>query len=134
MKYYTLVFPIAFVIMACSYSQEKVDLKEEVIERILPESCQLSVTHDQLREGGELKLDFPDDCDSLRIYFPAGGTVTHAGLYKDSLLNEEIASTPSFGLMDNGNNFMTLNKDKTGRFFLNYGSCHWGSRMWIVIE
>lgn len=115
-------------------TEEITDEGVSQIEAVFPESCITKISHDQLREQKSLKISFPENCDSLRIYFPAGGTVTGATLYKDSLLKESVGSTPSFGIMEDSIGFMSLSNKSKGKFFLVYGSCHWGSRMWIELE
>lgn len=130
MTKFLFLIPI-LAVLACSLEVKNFG---QLNEYDAPEYCESEVTYDQLRQGGELKIHFIEGCDSLRLYFPSGGTVTHAGLYKDSLRLEEIASTPSFSMMPDGKNFLTLAQNQKGRYYLNYSSCHWGSRMWLVLE
>ena len=110
--------------------------KSTDLEPLRDESCSVDITHDQLRAQEELTLSFIDKCDldSIRIYVPAGGTVTAASLFTDSISKKIVAQTPSFSLGVTFSNYMSLPKTLKGRFYLFYGSCQWSSRMWITIE
>lgn len=135
MRYFILFITVIGLSSCYMQVTEQRDAQSNVSEVAPHDSlCQIEITYDQLRAQKEIEIELPKLCDSIRLYFPAGGTVTSATLYKDSLLKNEFCSTPSFGIMEDSLGFMTISSKTTGKFYLFYGSCHWGSRMWINIK
>lgn len=130
MKFYSIALPIILLALTCCQAKMKFGAGQNKI----PIGCDLLITHNQLRERGELTIKFESNCDSLHVYFPGGGTVTSATLYKDSLRQEEFATTGAFSLMGDGKNKITISKNQKGTYYLVYNSCHWGSRMRLIFE
>ncbi len=81
---------IIFLFQSCVSKNEKEILKNKL--------CSVEISKDQLNNDDELTISISNskNCDSSRIYFPHGGSVTFVSLFEDSLLKNKIASTPSF--------------------------------------
>jgi hypothetical protein len=100
----------------------------------LGQNCDHTITGKQLKAEEEIAITLSSECDSNRIFVPPGGTITHCGLYRDATLVNPIAQTPSFQMLADSTNYMRVSSELKGRFFLRYGSCHWGSEMWVNIK
>ncbi len=99
------------------------------------EECVMTISREQLKERKDLFFKISELCDSVDIVIPPGGTVTSAQLYSDdSNTKEMIASSPSFSIGEHDSNYFSIPSTLKGRFFLSYGSCHWGSELWINFE
>jgi hypothetical protein len=133
-KSYLLFLVLFFVCASVNSLNVKLDKAESIFQADETDSCGYHITHEQLRAKKDVYINFNTICDSNTIYVPSGGTVTYAALYKNSTLDEMIANTPSFELMGGDLGKMTLHNQLKGKFFLRYGSCHWGSELWVVIE
>ncbi len=132
MNYLILLISI-LGLFSCSTNEIELSYhKNNVIEHIVFDTkCKSEITHEQLRAQKEIEIELNKECDSIRLYFPAGGTVTAATLYKDSLMKNKFCSTPSFGIMRDSIGYVTISNKTQGKFYLFYGTCHWESRMWI---
>ena len=121
----------------CQTDTQVMKIVDEVevvrLETIVLETCEFSISEEQLTAKKELFIIFPEVCDSNIIKVPVGGTVTNARLYIDSTLTEPIAGTSSFYILDKEGGAIALSNNIKGRFFLCYGSCHWSTEMWINI-
>lgn len=107
---------------------------EVVVVEEFDSLCRKAITHDQLRAQKEIALLLPKTCDSVKIYFPPGGTTTGAALFMDSTMKNKVCSTPSFAINESSLGFMTISTQMKGKFYLSYGSCHWGSQIWITLK
>jgi len=87
----------------------------------------------QIISGKEVFVNFPEKCaDSVKVYFPYGGTVSGASLYAHSTSEQSIKSL-SYGIGEDGNYLWFLKKD-TGRYYVRYGACHWGNDFWLTVK
>ncbi|MCB9261652.1 MAG: hypothetical protein H6607_04690 [Flavobacteriales bacterium] len=95
---------------------------------------QYLVTTNDIREGKEQFINVSESCqDSIKVIFPYGGTVSSATLYSDSTSTKKEFKSVSYGIMDEGN-FITFTKTDKGRYYVDFGSCHWGGEFWLTIK
>ena len=91
------------------------------------------ITVKQIRSGEEMVINFPDKCaDSVKVYFPYGGTYSGASLHADSISMKQIKWV-SYGIGEDGN-FLWFSKKDIGRYYLRYAACHWGNNFWLNIK
>lgn len=91
------------------------------------------ITVKQIRSGEEVVINFPDKCaDSIKVYFPYGGTQSGASLYADSISQKSI-KTVSYGIGEDGN-YLWFSKKDIGRYYVRFGACHWGNQFWMNIK
>lgn len=87
-----------------------------------------------IREAKEQYVNITESCqDSISVYFPEGGTVSSATIYTDSSATKKEFKSISYGLGDS-DNFITFSKSDIGRYYVDYGSCHWGGNFWLTIK
>ena len=92
------------------------------------------ITHNPIREGKEQVVNFTQSCnDSIRVYFPYGGTISGASLYKDSISIGSPYKNVSYGIGDE-NNYLKFSRNDIGRYYVRYGACHWGNNFWLTIK
>lgn len=92
------------------------------------------ISHESVRSGKETVLSLTESCnDSIRVYFPYGGTFSGATLYKDSISFDTPYKSVSYGFGDPVN-YIKLSKKDIGRYYVRYGACHWGNSFWLDIE
>ena len=86
----------------------------------------------QIRSGEEVLVNFPEKCaDSIKVYFPYGGTQSGASLYADSV-NEKALKSVSYGIGEEGN-YLWFSKKDIGRYYVRFGACHWGNNFWLTV-
>jgi hypothetical protein len=139
------LFYSTFILMSCSDHTARFSVDKELLDSHalhsayeqyysnVDSTCIVPITHDQLRERKEITLNLPKHCDSVDIEIPFGGTVTSACFYEDSTVEKPVSESVSFmlGLLELKENCITVSSQLNGRYFLRYGSCHWGSQMWV---
>ncbi len=92
------------------------------------------ITTKEVREKKEQFINLTESCqDSVRVFFPYGGTISSATLYKDSSSTNKELKSISYGMMDK-ENYLTFKKADIGRYFVEFGSCHWGGEFWITVK
>lgn len=104
-------------------------------------SNQISIVHGQysirannIEEGKEQIINVTESChDSIQVFFPYGGTISGVDIYTDSTRTVQVFESLSYGLGE-GKNFMTFTKADVGRYFVSFGSCHWGGEFWLTIK
>jgi hypothetical protein len=95
---------------------------------------QYLVLSSDIRKGKEQFINVSESCqDSIKVIFPYGGTVSGATLYSDSTQTKRKFKSVSYGIMEAGN-FITFTKADVGRYFVEFGSCHWGAEFWMTIK
>jgi hypothetical protein len=95
---------------------------------------QYMVTTSDIRSGKEQFINVTESCqDSIKVFFPYGGTVSGATLYSDTTQTKKEFKSLSYGIMEEGN-FLTFTKADVGRYFVDFGSCHWGGEFWLTIK
>ena len=84
--------------------------------------------------GKEQFINVSESCqDSIKVFFPYGGTVSGATLYSDTSLTKNVFKSLSYGIFEEGN-FLKFTKSDVGRYFVDFGSCHWGGEFWLTIK
>ncbi|WP_169628251.1 hypothetical protein [Flavobacterium filum] len=92
------------------------------------------ITTKDIRESKEQFINITESCqDSIMVFFPYGGTISSATLYNDSSSTKKIYKSVSYDLMEEGNS-ITFTKADLGRYFVDFGSCHWGGEFWLTIK
>ena len=92
------------------------------------------ITTKDIRGGKEQFINVTESCqDSIKVFFPHGGTVSSATLYNDSSQSKKEFKSVSYGIMDE-ENFITFTKADLGRYFVDFGACHWGGEFWLTIK
>ena len=67
------------------------------------------------------------------MIFPYGGTVSGAILYIDSIQTKKEFKSISYHYGGKGN-FIKFSKADIGRYYVDFGSCHWGGEFWLTIK
>lgn len=71
--------------------------------------------------------------DSIKVYFPSGGTETGVSLFESPKSEKPIRSIwYQFG--NKANNYITFSKKDIGRYFVVMSSCWSGQSFWLTIE
>ena len=92
------------------------------------------ITTKDVREGKEQSINVTESCqDSIKVLFTHGGTVSSATLYNDSTKTKKEFKSVSYPLGGDGN-FITFTRADFGRYFVDFGSCHWGGEFWLTIK
>lgn len=92
------------------------------------------ITTRNIREREEQFINVSENCqDSIKVFFPYGGSISGATLYTDSTSTQKAIKSVSYGIMEEGN-FMTFTKADVGRYFVDFGSCHWGGEFWLTVK
>lgn len=92
------------------------------------------IESENIREEKEQFINITESCqDSISVYFPDGGTISSATIYSDSSAAKKKFKSISYGLGDS-DNFITFSKSDIGRYYVDYGSCHWGGNFWLTIK
>jgi hypothetical protein len=92
------------------------------------------ITTKDIRESKEQFINLTESCqDSIVVFFPFGGTISSATLYNDSSSTKKEYKSISYDLMEEGNS-ITFTKTDLGRYFVDFGSCHWGGEFWLTIK
>jgi hypothetical protein len=93
---------------------------------------QIAISIDDIHDSRNQTLAISEGClDSIRVYFPIGGTLSHVNLYKDS--KKEIFKSVSYFAMEI-DTYITLSKNDTGRYLVDFSSCHWGEKFWLTVK
>lgn len=112
----------------------KTNLKKYLDNQIKLSYGQYLITSREIREGKELLINISESCqDSVRVEFPYGGTVSSAVLYSDSSSAKRELKSITYDLMEKGNYFV-FSKTDIGRYYVDFGSCHWGNEFWLTIK
>ncbi|WP_276979160.1 hypothetical protein [Flavobacterium filum] len=95
---------------------------------------QYLITTSEIRARKEQFINVSESCqDSIKVIFPYGGTVSSAILYSDSTSTKKKIKSVSYHLGGDGN-FINFSKSDIGRYYLDFGSCHWGGEFWLTIK
>jgi len=71
--------------------------------------------------------------DSIRVYFPFGGTETSISLYKSQNEKRSLRSV-WYQLGDNDKNYITFYKKDIGRYYIRQASCWTADSYWLTIK
>jgi hypothetical protein len=92
------------------------------------------ITTADIKAGKEQFINASGSCqDSIKVYFPYGGTVSGAKVYSDSTQTKKEYKSISYGIRDK-ENFITFTKADVGRYYVDFGSCHWGGEFWLTVK
>jgi hypothetical protein len=92
------------------------------------------VTTNDIRESNEQFINVSESCqDSIKVFFPYGGTISDVILYSDSTQTRKEYKSVSYGYGEDGN-FIHFSKADLGRYYVDFGSCHWGGDFWLTIK
>ena len=112
----------------------KTNLDKYLTNQIKLSYGQYMVTTSDIRAGKEQFINVSESCqDSIKVFFPYGGTVSGATLYSETTQTKKEFKSLSYGIMDE-ENFLTFTKADVGRYFVDFGSCHWGGEFWLTIK
>lgn len=137
-KKHPLKIEIEFIRDSTAINQQKITFKtnqnEYLNNTIEVNYGKYVITSDMIRKGKEKIIDFSKSCnDSLIIDFPYGGTVSNVSLHKSPSSNAPSYKHISYGIGDK-NKSIKLNKSDLGRYYVKFGSCHWGNDFWLTIK
>ncbi|MGY3795697.1 hypothetical protein [Aquimarina sp. 433] len=94
----------------------------------------LQIKSDQIKDRKEHIIDISNNCkDNIKLAFPYGGTVSSVAIYRDSTIIKKPIKTTSYMMMDD-NNYVDFSKSEIGRYYVEFGACHWRSDFWITIK
>ncbi len=98
---------------------------------------EIEVETNNVTNGEPIEVKISDLCsDSVKIWFPYGGTITTVCLTKvdleDSLYNTSFPCL-SYSLMEL-NRYMWIYKKDTGRYNVSFSSCHWGNNFILDLK
>jgi hypothetical protein len=101
----------------------------------LHEWNEVNVSREEIKEHKNIVIDLDNfKCDSVKIIFPKGGTVSSVALFKDSIMDwKTVYKGVSFGISDTLN-YIYVSKKDTGVYYASFGSCHWGSDFKITVK
>lgn len=71
--------------------------------------------------------------DSIKVYFPFGGTETGVSLFKSQKSVKPIRSI-WYQFDNKAINYITFSKQDIGRYFVVMSSCHSGQSFWLTIQ
>lgn len=96
---------------------------------------EVSISSDDVANSIEQVIDVSSSClDSVKVHFPHGGTITSIAVFTDSnQLNVKPIKSLSYMLMDT-TDYITFSRVDTGRYFVSFGSCHWGNIFWMHVK
>lgn len=95
---------------------------------------QYLVTTSDIKAGKELFINVSESCqDSIKVSFPFGGTISGVTLYSDAAQTKKVFKSLSYRIGGDGN-FINFSKADTGRYYVDFGSCHWGGKFWLTIK
>lgn len=95
---------------------------------------QFLFTTNNIQKNKHQDIDISNSCaDSLTLYFPYGGTISSATLYSDSSSTKKELKSVTYGY-GTDNNYIKLAKSDIGRYFVSFGSCHWGGDFWLTVK
>ena len=78
-------------------------------------------------------IDFSKMCsDTIRIYFPYGGTASTISIYK-AANRKNIFRQVGYSHGD-AENYLVFAKADIGKYYVKFSSCHWGSNFWLVVK
>ena len=87
-----------------------------------------------LDNNTEYDVPLTSSCnDSLRVYFPYGGTITSISLNKFGAKDSADLKWISYGMHDK-NNYMSFAKSDTGRYAVMLSACHWGGHFILNLK
>jgi hypothetical protein len=92
------------------------------------------ITRDDVRSGKEQFIRLLGSCqDSIKVFFPYGGTISSVNLYNDTTNTEKEFKSIYYGVFD-PDNFINFTKADTGRYFVQFSACYWGGEFWLNIK
>jgi len=71
--------------------------------------------------------------DSIRVYYPFGGTETMIDLYNPQNLESPVRHI-WYRIESNAKNYMTFSRKDIGRYYVRLSSCWTGDSFWLTIQ
>jgi len=91
------------------------------------------VLNEEIKEGLNKIINVSGICsDSIKIFFPYGGTISSVSLHKDKD-DLNYSNSISYGVFG-PNNFLTFSKADLGKHYLRFMACHWGNNFWLELK
>jgi len=110
-----------------SYSSES---NNENIIRINLGSYYIST--EEVKSRKKKIINIKDNCsDSIKIFFPYGGTISSVSVYKN-MNQTEITKSICYGFGEE-DNFIKFGKNEIGIYYIKFMSCHWGENFWLQL-
>jgi hypothetical protein len=116
--------------LSISYVYEDRDKYQESIDLHFGD---LVIRNSDIKSKKEQIIDFSKICsDSLKIYFPYGGTTSSVAVYKNASSNNILRHLGY--LYSDPENYMVFTKADRGKYYVKFSSCYWASNFWLVIK
>ncbi|MES2516444.1 MAG: hypothetical protein V4580_19990 [Bacteroidota bacterium] len=91
------------------------------------------ITSNDINKAVPQTIEVTHHCaDSIKVYFPYGGTYSDVRLHKDSL-HAKPCKYISYSLQAH-TNYIHLTKADTGTYFVSFNACHWGNVFRMVVR
>ncbi len=93
-----------------------------------------NISHEEIKSGTTKNINVKNNCsDSIRVYFPKGGTVTGVTVHTNEF-DMDFQESIIFGYgMDNKTNYIKFSKNEMGKYYIRYAACHWGNNFWLEL-
>ena len=90
------------------------------------------ISHKEVKSGETTRINVKNNCsDSIKVYFPVGGTITSVTVHVDEH-NLDSRKSTSFG-MSRGVNYIRFARSEIGKYYIRYAACHWGENFWLEL-
>ena len=90
------------------------------------------LTHKEVESGKKKIINLKENCsDSIRIYFPYGGTVTGVTVHENKK-DKEFVKSIGYGMGDE-TNYITFGINEVGKYYIRYAACWWGEDFWLEL-
>jgi hypothetical protein len=93
------------------------------------------ITKDEISTQKEQVLELSKSClDSIRVYFPYGGTETNISLHNNPNDTQEPIKSIWYQFGSIEKNYITFSKKDIGKYYVRLASCWWGAGFWLTIK
>lgn len=90
------------------------------------------ITHKEVESDSKKIINLKNNCsDSIRVYFPYGGTVTSVSVHENNK-NMDFSKAIGYGAGE-PDNYITFGRNELGKYFVRYASCWWGEDFWLEL-
>lgn len=118
-----------------SFFRFKTNLPEYLNNTISLHYGRFWIENEQVREGKEQSINVSESCqDSIKVFFPVGGTITGVRLYSDSGNTNNVVRSVSYRCCSPSDNYLDFSKADIGRYWVQFSSCHWGNAFWLNVK
>jgi len=92
------------------------------------------IKSEEIKQKKEHIINISNNCkDNFKLAFPYGGSVSSVAIYRDSSIIKKPLKTTSY-MIGEKNNFIELSKSEIGRYYVDFGACHWRSNFWMTLK